>query len=383
MSRVIARPEALVSAKEIAARLHSVPGISVAIDQCTREQWAQTICQFEDATYDQSTSFLADKWGSEKLSHIVVSQNGEPLAAAALVVLTAPLINKGIAYLKMGPMWRRKGRQPDLNTLATIAEAIKQEYSIRRGLMVMVLLPPDADFGRSAEKVLHNHGFQISGKMVDPNRFLVNVSLDEQAQMSSLQQKWRYNLRKSLKNEFTISASTTGESLDRFMSLYETMIKRKGFNESTPVNALKDLANELPDGMTPEIVLVEHDGKPTAGAVIGSIGDTASYLFGATDDRALQLKAGYAMQWWIINRLSERKDVHWYDLGGEAMEPGLRQFKKGLTGKEGVIYAMPGEFETWDDPLSWIVAESVTGLRSLVRNVRSFNAQTVQSWLGR
>jgi hypothetical protein len=66
--------------------------------------------------------------------------------------------------------------------------------------------------------------------------------------------------------------------------------------------------------------------------VVAVCGDTAFYVFGATDDAALALNAGYALQWWIVEWLSTLP-VRWYDLGGEALDAGLRQFKKGLVGK--------------------------------------------------
>ena len=361
----------------------SSDALSCEVDLCTSQQWGEIISGFDDATYDQSMAFLGDRWGHERLSSIVLRQGQEVVAAALLVILTLPVLNKGMAYLKMGPLWRRKGREADTNSLKLMVDAIKQEYSMRRGLMVMTLLPPDPDFGELAQDVMVDAGFKIKRKMSDPNRYLVNLKLNEEEQLQSLQQKWRYNLRKSLKNDFIITASNDEESLKQFMALYETMIARKGFNEHTPINGLKDLSSELPAFARPQFVIVEHDGKPTAGAVIGQIGGTASYLFGATDDRALPLKAGYAMQWWIINRLSQDQGVSWYDLGGEAMEPGLRQFKKGLTGKAGAIVTMPGEYETWNDPLSWLAAEGMTGLRSFIRTARKFDPKALHRWFGK
>ena len=45
-------------------------------------------------------------------------------------------------------------------------------------------------------------------------------------------------------------------------------------------------------------------------------GDTAVYLFGATNDAALPLRAGYFMHWRIIGWLRESTNARWYDLGG-------------------------------------------------------------------
>lgn len=365
------------------SRSRSVSAHICEVDQCTPHEWAAILCQFEDATCDQSWAFGSDKWGEERLSHIVIRENGDVVAAAQLVLIVVPVINRGIAYLKMGPLWRPKGRQANPEALSLILEAIKQEFRDRRGLVVMALLPPDPDFGDIAEGVLHDQEFKIRRTFADPNRYLVNVTLDEEEQLRSMNQKWRYNLRKSLKNEFDISASDSEEALGQFMSLYEPMVQRKGFKETTPINALRQLFNELPREFRPQVIIVRHQGQPTAGAVVGKIGSKATYLFGATDDRALPVKAGYAMQWWIINWLSRKEGIRWYDLGGEAMEPGLRQFKKGLIGKAGQIVELQGEFETWSNPLSWLVAESGFELRSIVRGVKNIYPENLYNWFRR
>jgi len=67
----------------------------------------------------------------------------------------------------------------------------------------------------------------------------------------------------------------------------------------------------------------------------------AYYMFGATNDKALPVRAGYALQWAVLDKL--RGTTRWYDLGG-APEPGLRQFKNGFVGKAGVVVTLPGEF---------------------------------------
>jgi lipid II:glycine glycyltransferase (peptidoglycan interpeptide bridge formation enzyme) len=126
----------------------------------------------------------------------------------------------------------------------------------------------------------------------------------------------------------------------------------------------------LPGPMRPQVAMARHDGMPVAGAVIGLLGDTAYYVFGATSEAALPLKAGYALQWWIVNWLTG-KGVHWYDLGGKAMDPGLRQFKKGLVGKCGAILPMQSEFDYWTDPLGRAVADGIYGIRAARGALRS------------
>jgi hypothetical protein len=55
----------------------------------------------------------------------------------------------------------------------------------------------------------------------------------------------------------------------------------------------------------------------------------------------------------------------WYELGGGAGGPGMRQFKRGLVGKVGVIAQLPGEFGLCRDPISGAVELAIDGARGL------------------
>ena len=86
---------------------------------------------------------------------------------------------------------------------------------------------------------------------------------------------------------------------------------------------------------------MRKNGEVVAGAVIFTAGRTAAYLYGATNDDALPLRAGYFMQWNIIRWLRDNTRAEFYDLGGTDGFQGLHQFKKGLVGTEGLITPVP------------------------------------------
>ena len=121
-------------------------------------------------------------------------------------------------------------------------------------------------------------------------------------------------------------------------------VARKKFADRDPVDLIPAMMSELPGRLRPRVFLARHQGEPVAGAVIGVHGDTAYYLFGASNENALALNAGYALHWAIVSGL-RTESAQWYDLGGEAGEHGLRQFKKGLVGKRGAVVAVKGEYE--------------------------------------
>jgi hypothetical protein len=82
------------------------------------------------------------------------------------------------------------------------------------------------------------------------------------------------------------------------------------------------------------IVLARDQDAVCAGAVYSAVGDTALYLFGATDEVGMRSSASYLVQWTVIGELKTR-GVPRYDLNGinPDTNPGTYHFKKGLAGK--------------------------------------------------
>jgi len=75
--------------------------------------------------------------------------------------------------------------------------------------------------------------------------------------------------------------------------------------------------------------------------VIFTHGRTASYLYGATDDDALALRAGYFLHWHVLRWLAENTRAAEYDLGGSDGFDGLHQFKRGMVGTLGHVSPIP------------------------------------------
>jgi len=92
------------------------------------------------------------------------------------------------------------------------------------------------------------------------------------------------------------------------------------------------------------LLLVIHESEPVIGSIIVGSGERVFVTISATHDRPLNLRAGYASRWAIINRL-RGTHARWLDLGGTEGDPGLRHYREGKVGKRGSIVAIPGEFD--------------------------------------
>jgi hypothetical protein len=342
--------------------------------------WERLVAGFDDATYDQTNAYAAHLWGQGKLNHLILRRNDTVVAAALVVSLCPPLLERGLAYVKFGPLWRRKNEPVDPDVLSAMLDALRVEFAVRRRLLLTVLPPPDPVHHHDWRACLDAAGFRQRRRLIDPNRYLVDLSIDRDAQYQSLQQKWRYNLNKALAHRVTMRQAEGIRDFEAFGALYRTMVARKGFMDESSVAVLPDLLSKLPPHLRPRVYLGEHAGRPTVGAVVGVLGGTAYYLFGATDERALSLKAGYALQWWIVGQLEGV--ARWYDLGGEAGEDGLRQFKKGLVGKSGVVLPMLGEFDSWSSRVGRLAGDAIYAARSARQAARQLARRSTSLWRG-
>ena len=318
---------------------------SYAARYVDRAEWDRFAADYSDTVSEQTSRFVESRWGSERTERVLLEHDGRIVGGAAVVLFRVPGTDRGLAIVKWGPIWRQKGCDTDPGRLDHCLRALKQEYVDRRGCFLSVLPHADPDHGDAKVSALKGLGFTPGAVLPYPDRYLVNVSLDQEALRASLAQKWRYNLKKSMKNGLDVKFVSAEDGYPVFMELYDQMVGRKQFHDSSAIATLEDLMASPEEAHRPVFILAYHDGRPTAGAVVSVSGERAVYLYGATDQRALRLKAGYALHWWIAEWLCGLEDVRWYDLGGSDGDQGLHQFKKGFCGSAGAIVPTPPAFD--------------------------------------
>src|SRR4051812_11443574 len=104
---------------------------TVHVDQVTESEWAELLTRFDDASIYQSWSYGAVCWNKKQLSHLVLKENGTTVAMAQIRVLRIPLLSKGIAYLRWGPLYKLHGSTKSEDSLPAIIQALVDEYSRR------------------------------------------------------------------------------------------------------------------------------------------------------------------------------------------------------------------------------------------------------------
>jgi lipid II:glycine glycyltransferase (peptidoglycan interpeptide bridge formation enzyme) len=169
--------------------------------------------------------------------------------------------------------------------------------------------------------------------------YVLNLRPPLEELRKNLDKKWRNALTRSEKNELKVVAGNGMDEYQSFCRMYHQMQKRKAFESTVDIEQFGRIQQVLPENHRMRILICMREGIPVAGIVSSAMGDSATYLLGATSDDGLNSKGAYLLQWTLIQWLKENK-FKWYDLGGIDPErnPGVYHFKSGLSGTD--VYHM-------------------------------------------
>lgn len=307
----------------------------ISVDNETPESWANIIGRFRDASIYQTWAYGAVRWGEKNLSHVVLRDGPEAVAAAQLRIVRIPVLPLGIAYLRWGPMCHRIDSPFDSSVLNRMLAVLKEEYARCRRLSLQIV--PNA-FGACERTEIFERAF--SGARFSADRtassyrtILVDLSRAPDVMRKQLDQKWRNQLNRSERNALQFEISRSAEAYAQFLLLYEEMWTRKQFETSVDPMEFGKIQERLSPVNKMDVFIARSDGQPVAAIVGSHFGETAIYLLGATSLRGRELKAAYFLQWQAMMYYRERGALL-YDLGGVDADanPGGYHFKNGFGG---------------------------------------------------
>ena len=313
---------------------------SLVAETISPEAWDLFASSFDGVVQEQTFAYAAARWPNSKKEALLFRLGPEIIGGVLVVVQALPLRLGAIAVCKWGPVFRDAGRADAHTLYGSMIDALVAEYATKRGIMLSVL-PRAGTIAHSWQfDELMDRRFVRGSALLYPNRYFVRVGLSDVEQRRSLGQKWRYHLGKAEHTELSFELGEA-ERLGEFEALYAAMSDRKNFPELAAYETVAPLFAAEAAALRPKLFFVRHRGEVVAGAIIFTASDTAVYLFGATNDKALPLRAGYFLHWQIIGWLRDNTRAKWYDLGGTDGFLGLHQFKKGMVGSAGAISPVP------------------------------------------
>jgi hypothetical protein len=269
------------------------------------------------------------------------------VVAAALVRITRlPWPAGGYAYVRWGPLWRKQGREPDLEVWRQAIRGLRAEYVLKRNLWLRLLpMLTDAD-DRAFVSMLEQEGFSPVTSESRQRTMLVDLTPPLDQLRKGLDQKWRNCLNSGERSGLKIVEGDDDRLIEQFRVPFEEMVSRKGLSEPGDIRSFQAIQRELPEHQKMRVFLAFSEGEVHAGAIASLLGERGIYHFGATGSKGMKSKASYVLQWRIINWLKER-NCCMYDLHGvnPTKNPGGYHFKSGLCGRNGKEVAFVGSFD--------------------------------------
>ena len=325
-------------------------------------EWDAIVAEFDGVCQEMTAVFARQRWPGVTLEPVLLLDKTTPVAGALVMVQNLPLGLSKLAVIKWGPAIANEKSGMCSAVYGQAIDLLIEEYARKRGMMLSILARAPRRAKAECVEFLSFRGFRQGSGLKFPDRYIVNLTLDEAQQRKSLLQKWRYHLNKAEK-EGLVFEHARPDQLPEFDALYHAMTDRKKFPDYSAYDTVPKLFATPVEKLRPELFFVRKDGELVAGAVIFKAGRSATYLYGATSDAALPLRAGYFMQWHIIRWLRENTKAELYDLGGTDGFQGLHQFKKGLVGTDGLITPVPPIYSYASNPVALVLGTAAYAAR--------------------
>jgi peptidoglycan pentaglycine glycine transferase (the first glycine) len=333
--------------------------------------------------------------GWKALPYVWRSAHGEICAAALVLQRTIP--SRGLAarlrlfYVPRGPIldWAdsllRECVLDDLQILARRKGAIFIKIDPEVTLGTGVPGTPESvenPHGAAYLNSLKTRGWLFSDEQIQfRNTVLIDLAPHEEALLSRMKQKTRYNIHLAGRKGVTIRAAGLSD-LSIIFKMYAETSLRDGF-------VIRDQAyyeytwGIMLQNQMAEILLAEVENQPVAAVVVFRFAGKAWYLNGMSRDLHRETMPNYLLQWEAIRR-AKAAGCQIYDLWGapdqfDETDPmwGVFRFKEGLGGS---VLRTPG---AWDYPVHpWLYGLYTRTLPRLLDVMRRRGRQQTRNLLG-
>jgi peptidoglycan pentaglycine glycine transferase (the first glycine) len=311
------------------------------------------------------------EWGEFKGRHgwepsrLLLVRDGEPVAAASVLLRRLPRGPWGVMYVPKGPVLD----YADVELLARVLERLEALARERRAIFVKI----DPDVGRDRGDVsvlLESRGWRASQEQIQfRNTVLVDLRRSEEELLSAMKGKWRYNVRLAQRKGVEVYQAGV-DDLPLLYQMYTATSARDEFI-IRPFSYYEDAWGSFLRAGLAQLLLAWYEGEVLAGLVIFHFGDKAWYMYGASSDRHRELMPNHLLQWEAMRR-AKAQGCTSYDLWGapevlEESDPmwGVFRFKEGFGG-EFTSYLGSFDFPV-SRPLYWLYTVAMPRLLDLMR----------------
>jgi lipid II:glycine glycyltransferase (peptidoglycan interpeptide bridge formation enzyme) len=294
----------------------------------------------EFVNHGVGSSFLQTfEWGEfmstqkEKIYRLIVEEDNEWLAVIFLYKSRLKM-NQSILYAPHGPVFSSKSKVQSLKSkvFELLMERIEEIAGEERSLMFQV---DPLSASKEWFEIFDKLGFVKSEIDVQPKHTLIlDLRKSPEDLLKAMHPKTRYNIHLAEKKDIKIEVDN--RKSDEFYKLLTKTMERQQISMFTEEYFKKIM--ELP---FVHLYLAKVDWQYIAANIMIFCGDTATYLFGATDYEARGLRAPFLLQWKAMQDATAA-NFKFYDFWGAAPPnatgreegwSGFTQFKMGFAPK--------------------------------------------------
>ncbi|HRY59945.1 MAG TPA: peptidoglycan bridge formation glycyltransferase FemA/FemB family protein [Patescibacteria group bacterium] len=179
------------------------------------------------------------------------------------------------------------------------------------------------------------------------NTLILDLAKSEDALLSEMKQKTRYNINLAIKKGVGIEVTTDPEKAQIFYNIMKQTSARDKFGAHS-LEHYKKLLEVLGTNKIIRLYLAKYEGRYIAANIVSFFGNTVSYLHGASANEYRNVMAPYLLQWEAIKD-AKVGEYEYYDFWGIAPDDspkhrwsGVTRFKKGFGGQQ---FDYPGTYD--------------------------------------
>ncbi|MCB8981866.1 MAG: peptidoglycan bridge formation glycyltransferase FemA/FemB family protein [Ardenticatenaceae bacterium] len=309
-------------------------------------EWDAFVANHPHGSILQTTNWARLKNRFGWTSHRVwMRQEGKLVAGAQVLYRSAAAGMVKMAYIPHGPLvnW------DDDEQVAVLFNQIDQSVYERRASILKIepLLWQSETMTPKWHAICQRHNLLPDTDTIQPpNTVMVDLRPSPDDILAQMKQKTRYNIRLAAKKDVMVRQGNL-KDIPAFNKLMRQTGERDQFGVHTPMYYYAAFEIFQPMDQV-ALFLAEYEGRPLAGVMVFTLGETAAYLYGASSNEERQRMPTYAVQWaameWAKARGCQR-----YDLWGIPDAPedeleanfadrhdglwGVYRFKRGFGGQ--------------------------------------------------
>ena len=98
--------------------------------------WYELFNQFEDANIYQAWNYSKVVQDEKEIHHLALYKDNELIGLTQVRIKTLPVMQRGIAYIFSGPLWRRKNKPNPTENILSIINSLKNEFVTKKKLVL-------------------------------------------------------------------------------------------------------------------------------------------------------------------------------------------------------------------------------------------------------